>query len=96
MANIAVVEQICDEVAEFGGGSADELRGLITFVDDRPGHDLRYSVDYSRTEAALGWSPSVTFEAGLRRTVAWYAANRDWWEPIREKRYRGDRLGSGR
>lgn len=96
MPNLAVVEQICDLVADVSGRSADELRGRITFVDDRPGHDLRYSVDCSRTEAALGWSPSVTFATGLRQTVDWYAANRGWWEPIREKRYRGDRLGSGR
>ena len=72
-----------------GGGSRRELIG---FVADRPGHDLRYAVDCSKLERELGWRPAVSFEEGLRRTVAWYLEREDWWRPIRE-RYAGERLG---
>jgi dTDP-glucose 4,6-dehydratase len=66
---------------------------LITFVADRPGHDLRYAIDPSRTERSLGWRPVETFASGLRRTVAWYLENRPWWERVRSGGYRGERLG---
>jgi len=66
---------------------------LITFVDDRPGHDKRYAIDGSKIERELGWRPGVTFEAGLRRTVAWYLANCAWCAGARRKGYRGERLG---
>ena len=68
---------------------------LITFVADRPGHDLRYAIDASRIRAELGWSPAETFETGLRKTVAWYLQNRPWWERILSGQYRGERLGLG-
>lgn len=57
----------------------------IEFIKDRPGHDRRYSVDFSKTEKALGWAPSVDLEDGLRRTIAWYQANEAWWRPLKEK-----------
>jgi dTDP-glucose 4,6-dehydratase len=92
-ANLDVVGLVCDLVDELsprqGGGSR---RGLIGFVADRPGHDLRYAVDCSKLERELGWRPAVSFEEGLRRTVAWYLEREDWWRPIRE-RYAGERLG---
>ncbi|MBW3659899.1 MAG: GDP-mannose 4,6-dehydratase, partial [Actinobacteria bacterium] len=56
---------------------------MVEFVADRPGHDLRYSVDTSRIEA-LGWSPSKTFEEALDATIEWYRANEDWWRPLKE------------
>ena len=91
--NLEVVGLICDLVDELsprqGGGSRRELIG---FVADRPGHDLRYAVDCSKLQRELGWRPQVTFEEGLRRTVAWYLEREDWWRPIRE-RYAGERLG---
>jgi dTDP-glucose 4,6-dehydratase len=67
---------------------------LIRFVEDRPGHDLRYAIDCSKIERELGWTPLETFETGLRKTVRWYLENRKWWEDIRSGRYRGERLGT--
>ena len=92
--NIDVVEAICDLVDECVPLSEGRRRReLIAFVPDRPGHDLRYAIDSSKIERELGWRPRVTFEDGLRRTVAWYLANRPWWEAIRSGAYRGERLG---
>jgi dTDP-glucose 4,6-dehydratase len=68
-------------------------RELITFVADRPGHDLRYAMDIGKITSELGWRPGETFESGLRKTVAWYLENRSWWEDIRSGRYAGERLG---
>lgn len=92
--NLAVVEAVCDLVDErsprAGGGTR---RDLITFVTDRPGHDLRYAIDASKIERELGWTPRETFESGLAATVDWYLGNERWWRPIREGRYTGERLG---
>ena len=57
--------------------------GLISFVTDRPGHDMRYAIDASKIGNDLDWRPHETFESGLRKTVEWYLANRSWWERIR-------------
>ena len=90
--NLQVVEAICAHVdAALGAGS--DSRARIAHVTDRPGHDQRYAIDPSRIEAELGWRPSLSFEDGLGRTVDWYLANGAWWRPIREGRYRGERLG---
>jgi dTDP-glucose 4,6-dehydratase len=67
---------------------------LITFVTDRPGHDLRYAVDDTPLRSELGWRPQQTLESGLRETVAWYLSHRSWWQQLRS-RYGGDRLGLG-
>lgn len=92
--NIDVVEAICDLVDECVPLSEGRRRReLIAFVPDRPGHDLRYAIDSSKIERELGWRSRVTFEDGLRRTVAWYLTNRPWWEAIRSGAYRGERLG---
>lgn len=93
--NIDVVEQICDLLDELApaGGSR---RKLIEFVDDRPGHDLRYAMDTTKITRDLGWRPRETFESGLRKTVLWYLQNRDWWTEMRGTRYRGERLGLAR
>jgi dTDP-glucose 4,6-dehydratase len=66
---------------------------LITFVEDRPGHDWRYAMDDAKLRRELGWRPSESLETGLRKTVRWYLDNRGWWGPIRSGRYRGERLG---
>jgi dTDP-glucose 4,6-dehydratase len=92
--NLDVVRSICavaDELAPDAriGNRAD----LVTFVADRPGHDLRYAIDPSKIAAELGWTPRESFETGLRRTVEWYLQNRGWWERIRSGVYRGERLG---
>jgi dTDP-glucose 4,6-dehydratase len=68
---------------------------LISFVADRPGHDLRYAMDDAKIRRELGWRPAESLATGLRRTVRWYLDNRPWWEPIRSGRYRGERLGTG-
>lgn len=65
---------------------------LITFVTDRPGHDMRYAIDAGKIERELGWTPLETFETGLKKTVQWYLDNKWWWEPLREK-YQRERLG---
>lgn len=90
--NIAVVEAICDLLDELVPGERPR-RELITFVDDRPGHDARYAMDITRISGELGWRPRHSFEEGLRKTVAWYLNNRPWWQAIREGRYAGERLG---
>jgi dTDP-glucose 4,6-dehydratase len=66
---------------------------LVAFVDDRPGHDLRYAIDDRKTRAELGWQPQESLATGLGKTVRWYLENRSWWEPIRRGVYRGERLG---
>ena len=67
-------------------------RELITFVADRPGHDFRYAMETTKIERELGWRPSQRFDAGLRKTVAWYIENEAWWQPLL-RRYGGERLG---
>ncbi|MEG6509462.1 dTDP-glucose 4,6-dehydratase [Methyloligella sp. 2.7D] len=92
--NLGVVEAICDildEVRPRANGTP--RRELITFVTDRPGHDRRYAIDCSKIERELGWTPSCSFEEGLAQTIAWYLDHEDWWRPIRDKRYAGERLG---
>jgi len=66
----------------------------IRYVTDRPGHDFRYEIDPSRTEAALDWKAPHDFETGLGLTIDWYLANRPWWEGVRAARYAGNRLGT--
>ena len=75
------VEEIADLVLELAG----KPQSLKTIVPDRPGHDRRYLLDASKLRSELGWEPETPFEDGLRATVEWYAANRDWWEPLKER-----------
>jgi dTDP-glucose 4,6-dehydratase len=90
--NIDVVQAICDAVDQLAP-SGESRRKLVTYVPDRPGHDLRYAIDATKLETELGWRPRETFESGLQKTVAWYLANPQWWQPIRQGVYAGDRLG---
>jgi dTDP-glucose 4,6-dehydratase len=93
--NLEVVTAICDLLDELRPGSAHRPHArLITFVDDRPGHDRRYAMDAAKIRGELGWRPRESFETGLRRTVTWYLDKRWWWEPIWSTRYRGARLGT--
>jgi dTDP-glucose 4,6-dehydratase len=92
--NIAVVRDICRLMDEMTGAASGSHAGLIAFVADRPGHDLRYAVDTSKIRRDLGWSPAENFDSGLARTVRWYLDNRGWWERIRSGVYRGQRLGA--
>ena len=74
-------------------GEGASYAELISFVDDRPGHDFRYAVDFSKLYRETGWRPEVMFEEGIGRTVQWYLDNPAWWEPIRSGKYAGERLG---
>jgi dTDP-glucose 4,6-dehydratase len=67
---------------------------LITFVEDRPGHDLRYAIDSRKIRHELGWTPQESFESGLRKTVDWYLNNTAWTERVMSGAYRGERLGA--
>jgi dTDP-glucose 4,6-dehydratase len=81
--NIDVVGVICaamDQMTQCP--TASSHRDLITFVPDRPGHDFRYAIDFTKINVELGWSPRHSFETGLDATVKWYVTNRDWWEPL--------------
>jgi dTDP-glucose 4,6-dehydratase len=92
--NIDVVKSICsllDELSPRDDGKAYEAQ--ITYVKDRPGHDLRYAIDASKIERELGWVPSESFETGLRQTVQWYLDNEVWWQRVRSGGYQGERLG---
>ena len=94
--NIEVVRTLCsllDELAPSEIAGLNSYSDLIAFVTDRPGHDVRYAIDASKIEAELGWTPSETFESGLRKTVEWYLDNEAWWRAVRDGSYRGDRLG---
>ena len=70
-------EECCQEPSS--GGSA---RDLITFVQDRAGHDWRYAIDASKVQSALGFTPAETFETGIAKTIDWYLANESWWRPL--------------
>jgi dTDP-glucose 4,6-dehydratase len=67
---------------------------LITFVTDRPGHDMRYAIDPTKIRDELGWEPKEDFESGFRKTVLWYLDNQDWWQHILDGSYQLDRLGN--
>lgn len=92
--NIDIVRLICqilDELAPAQDGKPYE--NLITYVADRPGHDLRYAIDASKIQNELGWLPKETFNTGIRKTVQWYLDNKQWWKNIQEKKYQQQRLG---
>ena len=69
---------------------------LIEFVDDRPGHDLRYAIDTTQTSTEIGWEPLTGLKEGLDSTVKWYLNNKDWWQSIQDAKYDGKRLGLNR
>ncbi|MDV2456413.1 dTDP-glucose 4,6-dehydratase [Acinetobacter towneri] len=92
--NIEVVKTICkilDELKPQANGQAYE--SLITFVKDRPGHDLRYAIDATKIQNELGWTPTETFETGIRKTVQWYLNNLDWCHRVQDGSYQRERLG---
>jgi dTDP-glucose 4,6-dehydratase len=92
--NIDVVRSICRILDELAPNAAIGPREqLISFVTDRPGHDLRYAIDAAKIRRELGWQPRHDFDSGLRQTVRWYLDNRGWWERVRSGVYQGERLG---
>lgn len=96
--NIEVVRAVCSLLDELRPSTHDGItkyEELITFVEDRPGHDFRYAIDASKIQRELGWVPQETFQTGLRKTVEWYLANEDWWQSVLDGSYQGQRLGLG-
>ena len=96
-ANIEVVKTICallEELVPEKPAGVARYEDLITFVPDRPGHDVRYAVDAAKIRRDLGWLPLETFESGLRKTVQWYLDNKTWWQNVLNGSYRLERLGT--
>jgi dTDP-glucose 4,6-dehydratase len=94
--NIDVVKTICElleELAPQKPNGIDFYRDLITFVKDRPGHDVRYAIDASKIERELGWAPEESFETGMRKTILWYLNNELWWARVLTGEYQLNRLG---
>lgn len=88
--NIEVVKTLCqllEELAPNKPAGIEHYEDLITYVKDRPGHDVRYAIDASKIERELGWKPQETFETGLRKTVQWYLSNQPWWQAIQDGSY---------
>ena len=95
--NIEVVKTIChilDELKPQENGQPYE--SLITFVKDRPGHDLRYAIDASKIANELNWTPTETFDSGIRKTVEWYLNNMEWCSRVQDGSYQRERLGAGK
>ena len=100
--NLEVVLTLCDLLEELApqnchsraGGNSEGFRSLITYVTDRPGHDLRYAIDARKIEHELGWTPHETFETGIRKTVQWYLDNLEWCRRVQDGSYQRQRLGS--
>ncbi len=97
-ANIEVVRTICallEELVPEKPQGVAHYADLITFVTDRPGHDVRYAIDAAKIGRELGWQPQETFESGIRKTVEWYLNHREWWQHVLDGSYRLERLGTG-
>jgi dTDP-glucose 4,6-dehydratase len=90
--NIDVVKQVCACLDVLRVSEQPHNR-LISYVTDRPGHDRRYAIDATKIETELGWRAEETFETGIEKTVNWYFEREDWWKPLRDNVYRGERLG---
>jgi len=92
--NVEIVDRICEAVDALQPSASSRCE-LKTFVPDRPGHDRRYAIDATKIRRELGWAPQHAFEDGLRETVRWYIAHRDWCEQVQAGRYDRQRLGLG-
>lgn len=97
-ANIEVVKTICtllEELVPVKPQGVAQYSDLITYVKDRPGHDVRYAIDAAKIERELGWKPQETFESAIRKTVEWYLSNKEWWSRVLDGSYSCERLGAG-
>ena len=94
VSNLDLVHKICT-ILDGKRPAANPYASLITYVTDRPGHDLRYAIDPTRIRTELGWRPSVTVDQGLELTVQWYLDNEDWWRALQDRQGVGQRLGVG-
>ncbi|MEM6468601.1 MAG: dTDP-glucose 4,6-dehydratase [Planctomycetota bacterium] len=94
--NLDLVQMLCRLLDELRpAASGKPYSDLITFVTDRPGHDLRYAIDASKIKRELGWEPAEDFESGFRKTVTWYLEQESWWQSILSGDYRLQRIGTG-
>lgn len=96
--NLEVVKSLCEILDELLPKHPDgiiQYDELITYVADRPGHDIRYAIDATKVENELNWIPEETFETGIRKTVEWYLENKSWWNRVLDGSYQGERLGLG-
>lgn len=99
--NIEVVKTICQLLEELvpnnphskKAGNSEGFEGLITYVKDRAGHDIRYAIDASKIQKELGWMPQETFESGIKKTVQWYLENQQWCQHVQDGSYQRERLG---
>ena len=92
-----MVHRICDLLEALQADKptgVERYRDLVTFVKDRPGHDVRYAIDAGKVHRELGWKPREDFDSGLRKTVRWYLDNEGWWRRVLDGRYRLERLGA--
>ncbi|HGY9578666.1 TPA: dTDP-glucose 4,6-dehydratase [Vibrio harveyi] len=97
-ANNEVVKTICSLLEEFRPNKpadVESYESLITYVKDRPGHDVRYAIDATKIARELNWTPEETFESGIRKTVEWYLNNQQWWQRVLDGSYSLERLGAG-
>ncbi|EIY9461347.1 dTDP-glucose 4,6-dehydratase [Vibrio vulnificus] len=97
-ANIDVVKTICsllEELRPNKPAGVESYESLITYVKDRPGHDVRYAIDATKIAQELNWTPEETFESGIRKTVEWYLDNQQWWQRVLDGSYSLERLGAG-
>jgi dTDP-glucose 4,6-dehydratase len=95
-ANLDIVHSICDLLDEMSPNvNGKPYKSLITFVNDRPGHDRRYAIDSGKIQRELGWAPKETFQTGLKKTIRWYLDHPAWVERVMSGAYRGERLGLG-
>jgi dTDP-glucose 4,6-dehydratase len=90
---VHLICQLLEKLAPKKPQGVKRYKDLITFVADRPGHDVRYAIDATKIKKDLGWVPKETFESGMKKTVQWYLANSDWWQHIRDGSDQGERLG---
>lgn len=100
--NLEVVHTICDLLEKLvpgnpqsrESGNPEGFKGLITYVTDRPGHDIRYAIDATKIEKDLGWTPDETFESGIEKTIKWYLDNSEWCQHVQDGSYQRERLGT--
>ncbi|MBC8485987.1 MAG: dTDP-glucose 4,6-dehydratase [Candidatus Cloacimonetes bacterium] len=93
--NVEIVNNICEILDEFvPREDGKSYKNQITYVKDRPGHDMRYAIDSSKIQNNLGWKPEETFDSGIQKTIKWYLENKNWWKNIQNKKYGQERLGS--
>ena len=94
--NIEVVKIVCSILDELAPSKIDGIRKyeqLITYVDDRAGHDFRYAIDATKIAKELNWTPNETFTTGIKKTVEWYLKNKAWCDRVKNNSYQGQRLG---